>query len=237
MRLDSAESPAVSQQRSEPPSRPAWVSEEFYDPQRGVKYDELGNKFKELNEFKRQQDELAAKRRAEMPEAPDGYGVLGEGDEVPQGFKIDPSHRMWKFLQEVALEKNLTKSEYKDLAKRYVNLAAESQKDYMSQVEAERKQLFTALGDNGAQRVDAVKVWFNSAFGEKVGSQLAYTLHTPDIVKSFEKIQKALTNQGASSFNGLGRDGVGGGDIEGWDKMTFEQRWAARSQHDRRGAN
>jgi hypothetical protein len=234
--LDSVASPAVSQQTSEPPAptRPQWVSDEYYDPQKGVKFDELGARFNELNEYRSKREAELAARKAEMPESEEGYGVLGKDDGLPEGFQIDENHPMWKFLRNQSFSKNFTKSEFKEIAKGYVEVAAQSQKEFLAKVEAERKQLFSTLGENGAQRVDAVKNWFNASFGEKVGGQLALTLHTPDIVKAMEKIQTALTNQGAGSFNGLGRDGVGGGDIEGWDKMTFEQRWAARSQLDRR---
>lgn len=232
--LDSVASPAVSQAPVEPPARPAWVSDEFYDSAKGVKLDELGNRFKELSDFKAQIDNERATRAADLPESADGYGVLNDKTKIPEGFQVDESHPMWKLLRELSFEKKLTKAEFNDLSARYLNVAASSQKEFMAKVDAERKQLFSALGDNGGQRVDAVKNWFNATFGEKVGAQLGLTLHTPDIVKSFEQIQKALTSQGTTSFNGLGRDGAGGGDIEGWDKMTFEQRWAARSQIDRR---
>ena len=235
--LDNAGSPAVSptiDAMPAAPPRPSWVSDEYYDAQKGVKFDELGSKFKELNEYRSTVEAERAARKAAMPENATGYGHLDEGSDVPEGFQIDKDHPMWKLLQDISYEKNLTKAEYKDLAKRYISVAAEQQKQFMAKVDAERKQLFTVLGDNGSQRVDAVKNWFNTAFGEKIGAELGYTLHTPNIVKAFEQIQKALTSQGAASFNGLGRDGAGGGDIEGWDKMTFEQRWAARSQTDRR---
>jgi hypothetical protein len=216
------------------PERPSWVSDEYYDPQRGVKLDAIGSKFKELEAFKKQQDELAASRRAEMPETPDGYGALPEGTKLPEGFTVDTENPMWKFLQKVSHEKGLTKKEYADLAQGYINHAAEAQKSFAAKVDGETKELFKQLGDNGSQRIDALGNWFRQSFGDKVGYQLSQTLFTPDIVKAMEAMQKSLTSQGTVSFNGMGRDGAGGGDIEGWDKMTFEQRWNARSQQDRR---
>ena len=237
LQLDSGVSPAASQTASNTPpapDRPAWVSDEFYDPQRGVKLDELGNKFKELDAYKRQQDEILAQRKADMPENPDGYGSLPDGTKLPEGFTVDPENPMWKFLQKVSHEKGLTKKEYADLAQGYINHAAEAHKALATKINSEKQELFRHLGDNGSQRIDALGNWFKQTFGEKVGYQMSQTLFTPDIVKAMEAMQRSLTSQGTVSFNGMGRDGAGGGDIEGWDKMTFEQRWNARSQQDRR---
>lgn len=237
LQLDSGVSPAASQTASNTPpapERPAWVSDEFYDPQRGVKLDELGNKFRELDTYKRQQDEISAQRKADMPESPDGYGQISNDAKLPEGFTVDYDNPMWKFLQKVSHEKGLTKKEYSELAQGYINHAAEAHKALASKINSEKQELFRQLGDNGSQRIDALGNWFKQTFGEKVGYQMSQTLFTPDIVKAMETMQKSLTSQGTVSFNGMGRDGAGGGDIEGWDKMTFEQRWNSRSQQDRR---
>jgi hypothetical protein len=230
------QSPAVSQTQSEALPRPSWVSDEYYDPNRGVKIDELGAKFKELSEFKKSVDEQAQARKAEMPASAKDYGILPEGAKVPEGFNLDPDHPMWGLLQEISYEKGMTKKEYGDIATKFVERSIEANKQFIAKAEAERAEMFKQLGDNGAARIDTLQKWFRSSFGDQVGAQLSQTLFTPDIVKAMEKMQRSLSNQGVTSFNGLGRDQAGGGEIEGWDKMTFEQRWNARSQMDRRAS-
>ncbi len=239
MPLDSAVSQDASlTANSAPPApvRPDWVSDEYFDPAKGVKLDELGAKFKELTTFKQELDAQSEARKADMPANAREYGILPEGAKLPEGYNLDPEHPMWGLLQDISFEKGLTKKEYGEVATKFVERSIDANKAFVARAEAQRNEMFKQLGDNGAQRIDAVNKFFVSAFGEKTAAQMSQTLFTPDIVKGWEQVQKALTSQGTVSFNGLGRDGAGGGDIEGWDKMTFEQRWASRAQQDRRAS-
>lgn len=237
--LDREASLAASQTGNEAPPapvRPDWVSDEYFDPSKGVKLDELGAKFKELAEFKQTLDAQNDARKADMPANAKEYGILPEGAKLPEGFTLDPDHPMWGLLQDISFEKGMTKKEYGEIATKFVERSIEANKAFTAKAEAQRAEMFKQLGDNGTARIDNLQKWFRSSFGDQVGGQLSQTLFTPDIVKAFEKIQGSLSSQGVTAFNGLGRDQAGGGEIEGWDKMTFEQRWNARSQADRRAS-
>jgi hypothetical protein len=215
--------------------KPSWLPDEkYYSADKGVNYDELGKNFRELSDFKSKIDAEAAARKAEMPEKSDGYGYAPEGYQLPENYRLDPESPMWKLLQETAYEKGLTKAEYAEMATKFIEASNAHQDNFVKALNTQRDELMKSLGDDGGEQISAVKSWFKSAFGDAIGKQLSDTLWTPDIVRSWQKVQKQLTSQGAAGFSGLGRDGDGGTDDADYSKLTFEQKWA-RSQQRRAG--
>lgn len=212
------------------PSKPDWLFDDaLFDAEKGVDVDKLGARAKELHEKFAEQERVAAERKAAIPEKAEDYGYEVE---PPEGFELDSGSPLWKVLQETALARGLTKAEYADVAKSFLGAMAENHKAEIAGVKEAQKELFKQLGDNGPARVEAVSKWMHGAFGEQVGGQLRNALFTPDIVKAFEKIQRALTDQGVTSFNGSGRDeGRSDGKPDGWEQMTPIDRrtWQLRN--------
>jgi hypothetical protein len=211
--------------------RPSWLTDDaLFDPEKGVKLDELGARFKELSEKASEAEKIAAERKANIPEKPDDYGFdLPEGYKLPEGVTgVDKDNPLWKVLQETALASNMTKGEYAGIAAKFLDGMAAAEKSQAVAYKNAQAELFKALGPNGDARADAVKTWLNTAFGEQVGKQMSMTLFTPDIVKSFEKIQKALTGQNVVSFNANGREA--GGEAESMEGKTFREKWLASAK-------
>jgi hypothetical protein len=208
------------------PEKPEWLFDDaLFDPDKGVKLDELGARAKQLFDADAERARIAEERKANTPEKPEDYKFEAPADlKLPEGFEIDGENPMWGVLQAKAHKLGMTNDEYGEIAKDFVGAMAAEHKRAMDGVKAAQTELFKQLGTNGPSRVEAVKKWMSSTFGDQVGKQLQNTLFTPDIVKAFEHIQRHVSGDGATNFNGSGREG-GNGKIEGWEKMSFEQRW------------
>jgi hypothetical protein len=210
---------------SEPPvvARPDWVPEAAWDEKAGVKLEELGKSYGDLAKFKADTETAAAERAAQIPAEAKDYGFeLPKDLKLPEGVGVDEKSGLWTALQDSSKEIGLTKDQYTSVAGRFVQALAAEQTKMAEAYKAEQTEMFKALGDNGAARIDAVKSQMTALFGEKVGAQFGSTLFTPDIVKGFEQVFTALRDQGVTSFNGAGRGDSGrtDGKPEGWDSMS-----------------
>lgn len=188
-----------------------------------MKFDALGKTFGDLAKFKADTETAAAERAAQIPAEAKDYGFeLPKDFKLPDGAGIDEASPLWAFFQDVAKGLGLTRSEYADVASKYLTVEAAQKKAFADGVNSEREGLFKALGENGPARIDAVGNQMEAMYGKKVADQLRQTLFTPDIVKAWELNFKALSDQGVTSFNGAGRGDSGrtDGKPEGWDSMS-----------------
>ena len=228
-----AQSPAASTT----PEKPSWLwDDKYYDANVGVKYEELAKDTKEIFDFKSKLEADAAARKAEMPEKADGYGYAPEDYKLPEGYKLDTNSPMWKLLQETAYEKGLTKKEYNAMASKFIEASNEHQANAVKAYNAQKNELMKQLGDDAPAQIAQLSSFFTSSFGEQVAQQLNETLWTPDIVRSWQKVQKAITSQGAGSFSALGRDGANGGDDADFAKLSFVDKWHRKNNQDRRAS-
>lgn len=209
--------------KTEAPARPDWLPDDAWDEKAGVKLDALGKTFGDLAKFKADTETAAAERAAQIPAEAKDYGFeLPKDLKLPEGVGVDEKSGLWSALQDSSKEIGLTKDQYTSVAGRFVQALAAEQTKMAEAYKAEQTEMFKALGDNGAARIDAVKSQMTALFGEKVGAQFGSTLFTPDIVKGFEQVFTALRDQGVTSFNGAGRGDSGrtDGKPEGWDSMS-----------------
>lgn len=216
--------------QADPPPRPEWLDDDaLFDAEKGVNLDALGERYKSLREMER----AAAERKAQVPEKADDYGTaLPDDFKLPDGEAIDDASLLWATLRESAHKHGLTPDEFKDVAGAFVKAFMADQQRKMDGVKAAQAELFKALGDNGPMRIEAVNKGLVALFGDKVGTQLAQTHFTPDIVVAHEKMLKAINDQGVTSFNGSGREAPAKNELpENWNKMTFEQRYQWSQQH------
>lgn len=204
-------------------AKPDWLFDDaLFDAEKGVKLDELGARAKELHEFKTAHEKTLADRKADTPEKPTDYGFELPADyKLPDNTSIDKESPLWDALRDRAHKHGLTRAEFRETAAEFVNAMATAQKKAVEAFKTQQSELFKQLGDNGSARVEALEKWMKGAFGEQVGGQLRQAIFTPDIAKAFEQIQRALTDQGVTSFNQSGREaGRGDGKPEGWDTMS-----------------
>ena len=205
--------------------KPAWVFDDaVFDPETGVKVDELGARAKALFDKNAEYETLAAARKADTPATFAEYGIeFPEGWKPPEGVEIDDKSSLWKTLQESAHKRGVTKAEYRETAAAFVEAVGAERLRAVETYKAQQGELLKQLGDNGAARVEAVNKTWKALFPEgTVADQLAQANFTPDIVKAFEKVQTALTSQGVVSFTPQGREAQGRADgkPENWDDMS-----------------
>ena len=104
----------------------------------------------------------------------------------------------------------------------------------MAAFTAARNAEVAKLGVNAGAGIDAVANWWKSQTGDD-GRALDTVLRmapTASTVHALERLMSKFVSQGASSFNRAPKASGGSREIEGWDRMTFEQRRYA--QHARR---
>jgi hypothetical protein len=223
---DAFPSPSMQAQpvpQASAPTRPEWVSDQFWDDKTGVKGSEFKAHLDELTRFKADADAHAA----QVPLTADSYTTTLPADfKLPEGWSINEADPTWMAGKEFAKANSLTQDQFAGLAKLYVEQQIAAHDRNEAEIAGALKTRDEALGANGAARVDALNTWFKGTFGDKVGAQLGQTLFTPDIVGAFEKIQRDLTNQGAVGFRQDGRvEARTDGRPEGWEQMSaLDQR-------------
>lgn len=218
----SATTGADTQASSSAPEKPAWLFDDaLFDPEKGVKLEELGTRAKQLFDADAERNRVAEERKANTPEKPEDYGLgLPDDYKAPEGFEVDGESPLWGVLQGKAKELGLTRDEYGKLAQEFVDAMAKQHQAQIEAVKSAQTELFKQLGANGPARVEAVHKWMDSVFGDKA-AQFKSSIFTPDIARYWESQMKSGS---LTSFNGSGRE-TGSGKVEGYENMTFEQKW------------
>jgi hypothetical protein len=195
-----------------------------FDPETGVKVDELGTRAKALFDKNAEFETREAARKADTPATFAEYGIeFPDGWKPAEGVEVDTNSGLWKTLQESALKRGMTKAEYRETAAAFVDAIGAERLRAVETYKAQQGELFKQLGENGPARVEAVNKTWKALFPDgTVADQLAQANFTPDIVKAFEKVQTALTSQGVVSFTPQGREAAGRADgkPDGWDDMS-----------------
>jgi hypothetical protein len=207
-------------QKAEPPVRPDYIPENFWDPEKGFKADD----FNALVSFKAEQDA----NRAQVPEKPDGYEVklpksfkLPEGFELPEGQEIinadDPRIAT---AREFAHAKQMSQSDFEDL----VAFGAQVDIAERGRLNEALGQQVEALGGKAKERISAVTTWLGAKLGGDMADALAPMMFTAKSIQAFEAIMRL--NRGAVPGNpGAGRDsGKAEMSDEEYSKMSASER-------------
>jgi hypothetical protein len=175
-------------------------------------------------------------RKATMPASADAYEAkLPEGFQLPPGveMKIDGKDPALGDLRAFAHKAGWSQDQFSDVLQIYAAREAKQ----VAAISAARNAEVGKLGTNGPSRVDAVATWWKAMTGDDgaVLGQILRMAPTAGTVQSLERLMQRFTTQGAAPFNHGGREGGGPSDrIEGWDKMSYEQRRFAQDQRARR---
>lgn len=208
---------------AEPPVRPDYIPEAFWDAEAGFKTDD----FNALLAFKAEFDA----NRAQVPAKPEDYKValprefqLPEGLVVPEGESlIDENDPRIAAARDYAHERGMSQSDFEEMVALGVRMDL-NERDRLQEAVAAQKQL---LGTNADARIGAVKTWIAAKLGGELGESLTAMMFTARQIQAFEALMRL--NRGAVPGNpGVGRDGNGApGQIDGYENMTFRQRMAA----------
>ncbi len=215
--------------KTEKPTRPEWVPESFFDPEKGVKGTELRQKFDELSTRVAADDS----RKASLPATPEAYELkLPETFKAPEGIAValDANDPLYKEARTLAHAKGWTQGDFSDA----LGIVAQMRAGEAAKYEALKTQNLAALGAKGPERIDAVTRWLNANGAPEEVKPIIATLATSGHVTFFEKIISKLTSQGSGSFRRGGEDvDTGKVDDATWDKMSYSQKKEYTAKHNK----
>ena len=177
---------------------------------------------------------LETQRQANMPADANGYEArLPEGFQVPEGveIRIDPADAALGDLKAWAHSRGMSQSDFSDV----LSIYAQRQAREVAAFTAARNAEVAKLGVNAGARIDAIANWWRSQTGDDGKALDTVLRHAPTAgtVHALERLMSKFINQGASGFNRVPEAGGPPATIDGWDRMTFEQRRFAQEQRRR----
>lgn len=219
------------------PTRPDWAPETAWKPDTGLDADAFGKHWNEKVLPVITRDAAEQSRRLSLPQKPEDYKLeLPKDFKAPDGveFKLDPTKPEYGKLQAWAHKHGATPEAVSELTGVYAALQVAEHTSYKAAAAAE----VAKLGSAGQTRVDAIATWMTGALGEdgKTFANILKQAPVASTVTLFEKIMRQMTTQGAGTFSRTGTEPPGGGKIENFAGMTFEQRRFAQDQARQRRA-
>lgn len=213
------------------PTRPDWAPETAWKPDTGLDADAFGKHWNEKVLPVITRDAAEQSRRLSLPQKPEDYKIeLPKDFQAPDGveFKLDPAKPEYGKLQAWAHKHGATTEAVSEVAGIYAAIQVGDHTSFKAALTAEAGK----LGSAGKARVDAVTTWLAGKYGED-GKAIAAIYQAAPVAKAitlFEKIMREQSTQGAGNFNRSGTEPQRNGQIEGYDKMTFEQKRFAQDQ-------
>lgn len=179
-----------------PDGRPAHVPEKFWDPDVGIRVDELAKGYNELEGLMRTKtDDLRTQIEADrMKDVPDKYDFkLPEDLKVPNGVELDlnADDPLLQWFEGFAKQVGLSQDSYNEAIKAYI----EAELAGMPNVEDEIRK----LGQNGNDRVQTANAKLDEILAEDEKAIVAEMLTTAAGVGVLEKLLKI---SGPENFEG-----------------------------------
>lgn len=206
-------------------TKPDGLADSYWNADKGgVQFEPLLKDFRELSAHKAQSD----LRRASLPVNADGYKAeLPNGYNLPEEFKdykLDAADPRLPAARALAHELGIDQGGFA----RLLAIQADYDLGATKRAIAERDAEIGKLGVNGPARVTAVTTFLEARNGGQKSALLAGITSAAGMAE-LENLVKAVQTQGAASFSGSHRERTPeDGKIEGYDKMSFEQRRAAQ---------
>lgn len=234
-------SPATTEtttQTEQKPARPEGIPDKYWDATaNALKVDPatLAADLKERDELQafKAADEV---RRNSLPQSAEGYKIELPADfQLPAGmtFELDVKDPLYAAAQKMAHAKGWSQQDFSE----GIGLIASMKVAEQAQIDMARKAEVEKLGTTGPQRIDAVVRFFSGVDttpDKSDAKAIASMLVTAKQVEAFERLITRFGSQGVTGFSQKHRDMSTSREIEGWDKMSFEQRRAAQDNAARR---
>jgi hypothetical protein len=148
-------------------------------------------------------------RLASLPQKPEDYKLeLPKDFKPPDGWVLDDKDPRLPALREAAKEAGIDQAAFSKLvaADAQARIAEHTRLNELAKAEQAK------LGANGTARVTAVKTWLSSIVGPEVATfwlgddkNMGLLPRAADI-EGLEKLQRALSSNGAAGYSGSGRD-------------------------------
>jgi hypothetical protein len=208
------------QSRTNPPARPDYVPDNLWDPDKSAPKPEFAQFVKDHVAFKAAEDS----RRLTLPQKPEDYKIaLPKDFKPPEGveFKLDENDPLFAQARTWAKENGLSQEAFE---KGLGMIAARDVATQQMLTEARNTEI-GKLGANGTARVTALNTFLDA----KGVAPLKGMMVTAEIVQAMEKLVSLASAGG--NFSQQHRDAPEkNGKIEGYDKMSFEQRRAKQDE-------
>lgn len=176
--------------------RPAWCPEKFYDPDIGVRAEELGKAYNELEgRMRTKTDELREEILGEIKgQAPEKYELkLPEDLNVPENINIDLDENdpLLAWFNDFARERGLTQDEYNEAIRVYIETEVAALPDVNAEIQK--------LGANGQDRLQAVSASLKELLSDEEAKLLDGMMTSAAGVGVLEKLLKI---SGPEDFEG-----------------------------------
>ena len=205
--------------------RPDWAPEAYWDPNGATFKPEFGEHYNELATFRQAETD----RLAKLPKTPAEYDLsLPEDLQLPDGVKredfvLDANAPEAKAFREIVHGEKVSP----DAAKKMLGLLAKRDAEQVTRVNKRVAEEQAQLGAQFGERVAAVGQFLEGRVGKQSADALMSGLFTAAQVKAMEALATQFSAQGATKIPGKGAEPhQDPNKIEGWDKMTFEEKRA-----------
>lgn len=187
---------------AQPPARPDYIPENFWDAEKGFKSDDLNA----LVAFKAEHDA----NLAQVPDSADKYEVkLPQDFKLPDGFKlpegqeaiINPDDPRVAAVREYAHANKFSQAQFEGL----IALGAQADITEMSRLSEAVEEQRTQLGSKAQDRINAVTSWLGAKLGGELANALVPLMYTAKSVQAFESLMR-LNRGDVPGTPGAGRD-------------------------------
>jgi hypothetical protein len=169
-------------------------------------------------------------RKLTLPKEEADYRLeLPEDFVIPQGveLKLDESNPAVGLARKFAIKAGLTQEQFGELAAIY----AADRIGHIQQMQRLMSAEKDKLGASGTPRVSAVFTFLDAMLGPELAEPFKVSMVTARQVAGWEKLMRAFESQGVRSISTAHREPpASNGRIEGFDRMSFEQKRAAQSR-------
>tara|TARA_R110000744_G_scaffold226215_1_gene344587 strand:- start:1610 stop:2356 length:747 start_codon:yes stop_codon:yes gene_type:complete len=182
-----AEDNGQPQEQQEQTDRPEYISEKFWDKDRGeVNIEALGSSYKSLEtKLGQRTEELTRNIREDfekerLGKVPESYEL--SSPEMPENIDVNLSADvpMVQWWQDFAKSKGLSQDDFNDGIKAFVDNA-------VADIPNQDEQI-AELGDNGKARIEAVDLWAKKNLSENAYNSVTNIATSADNVKVLEEI-------------------------------------------------
>jgi hypothetical protein len=210
---------------AEKPTRPEWLPESHWDPEGSTIKPTFGEHYNELATFRQAETD----RLAKVPKTAAEYKLeLSPDLQLPEGvtredLAIDENNPRLQAFR----EKLFSRKADPELANELYGLYVQEQAEQVAVINKRIGEEQQKLGGNFGERVAALGTFFEGRVGKDLAAAVMKGIFTADQVKALEQVAAQFSNQGAARIPAKGAEpNDDPGKIEGWDKMTFEEKRA-----------
>jgi hypothetical protein len=214
---DGSNSSTGTDGKSQTAARPDYIPESHWDATKNAPKETFGQHVKDLTAFQAAEQS----RKLAIPQKPEDYKLaLPKTWQPPEGveYKLDEKDPRWERARAWAHKYGIPQEAFEE----GIEMLASTEVASATEISKARNNQINALGVNGTARVSAALTWLDAkGYGAMKGMVV-----TKDIVEAVELMMRRDLGGHFSQSHRVAA--VENGKIDGYEKMTFEQRRATQ---------